>query len=664
MQEVTVKPRSVFKHVISIEQAGKELFWNFCTRRKNISFGLFRVVAATEKPSEIVKLDIHTALSLDPTTTVAPIAHSPPPRSASAPFAVDGGGSNKLRIPSIGDNVKSDNLERKSTVKKAATLMRSASSSSLRSIDTAGKKLQRPRLEEPGLEEVIQIAHYQSAKTTIRGNFFITVPGTYVLVFDNRFSLNTSKKLFFFVAVKDVEPSDNPKNKEVEGWLLKKGKRSMQGFRRRWAHIDEHGTFSYYKSPGGESHGSIKLPTCAIHLDHDHLLVDIDSGKHILHFKLETLEEFERWTSIIQKFVTPESMIDSMLNITGSDHDNIDFHLSKASLAFHTQANLLIPLEPDIESIQTQVTDIANCLRKDQALIKDINDLVKSKTEGKSYSKELLALIATLHDSTNTSGNRLFNIEIQIRSMSRHFIEHKNSVLTSIQQIESAFLKCLKDNNGLRKSYGLELQSVNSFLPIGSSMMIDEYEPAESIMSARNEEFFDAESGIDLNRDSESSEFVQDHDGHSNMEDDDSEVGSASHSHLDSSIEMIEKEQPVIIKKKEWQYASPTTPKEVDDTTPTTNSTAKPRRTALPAPTCSMQNISIMSILRNNVGKDLSTVAMPIVLNEPINLLQKLCEELEYSELLDRASTISDPVDRICIVSGRTLYKAAFGLFF
>ncbi|KAI8823653.1 Oxysterol-binding protein [Fimicolochytrium jonesii] len=80
---------------------------------------------------------------------------------------------------------------------------------------------------------------------------------------------------------------------------------------------------------------------------------------------------------------------------------------------------------------------------------------------------------------------------------------------------------------------------------------------------------------------------------------------------------------------------------------------AKPivRRTRLRAPTVSMQNISIMSLIRNNAGKDLSTVAMPIALNEPINLLQKLCEELEYSELLEQAAATLDPVIRLSIMA-------------
>uniref|UniRef100_A0A8C5B7V0 Oxysterol-binding protein n=1 Tax=Gadus morhua TaxID=8049 RepID=A0A8C5B7V0_GADMO len=54
-------------------------------------------------------------------------------------------------------------------------------------------------------------------------------------------------------------------------------------------------------------------------------------------------------------------------------------------------------------------------------------------------------------------------------------------------------------------------------------------------------------------------------------------------------------------------------------------------------------------------SKDLSRVSMPAPLNEPINLLQRLCEELEYSELLDTASRTADPYQRM-------VYVAAFAI--
>lgn len=50
-------------------------------------------------------------------------------------------------------------------------------------------------------------------------------------------------------------------------------------------------------------------------------------------------------------------------------------------------------------------------------------------------------------------------------------------------------------------------------------------------------------------------------------------------------------------------------------------------------------------------GKDLSKISMPVSMNEPLSALQRLCEELEYSELLDQASTCPDPFDRMVHVA-------------
>ena len=71
------------------------------------------------------------------------------------------------------------------------------------------------------------------------------------------------------------------------------------------------------------------------------------------------------------------------------------------------------------------------------------------------------------------------------------------------------------------------------------------------------------------------------------------------------------------------------------------------RRSCLPSPSPNNSTISLWNILRNNIGKDLSKVAMPVHLNEPLNTLQRLCEELEYSELLDRAANTQDPFERM-----------------
>ncbi|XP_046679682.1 oxysterol-binding protein-related protein 6-like isoform X3 [Homalodisca vitripennis] len=79
------------------------------------------------------------------------------------------------------------------------------------------------------------------------------------------------------------------------------------------------------------------------------------------------------------------------------------------------------------------------------------------------------------------------------------------------------------------------------------------------------------------------------------------------------------------------------------------------RRTKLPAARPNTEGLSLWNLLCKNIGKDLSQVSMPVALNEPLNMLQRLCEELEYSELLDKASELSDPYERM-------VYVAAFAV--
>ncbi|XP_029068044.1 oxysterol-binding protein-related protein 7 isoform X2 [Monodon monoceros] len=80
-----------------------------------------------------------------------------------------------------------------------------------------------------------------------------------------------------------------------------------------------------------------------------------------------------------------------------------------------------------------------------------------------------------------------------------------------------------------------------------------------------------------------------------------------------------------------------------------------PRRRCLPAASGPGADVSLWNILWNNIGKDLSKVSMPVQLNEPLSTLQRLCEELEYSSLLDQASQTTDPCERM-------VYMAAFAV--
>lgn len=63
------------------------------------------------------------------------------------------------------------------------------------------------------------------------------------------------------------------------------------------------------------------------------------------------------------------------------------------------------------------------------------------------------------------------------------------------------------------------------------------------------------------------------------------------------------------------------------------------RRERLPRPQQREKSVSLWSLIKEMVGKDLTRVCLPVYFNEPLSALEKTAEEMEYSELLDAAAT-------------------------
>ncbi|KAK2391257.1 oxysterol-binding protein-related protein 1C [Trifolium repens] len=82
------------------------------------------------------------------------------------------------------------------------------------------------------------------------------------------------------------------------------------------------------------------------------------------------------------------------------------------------------------------------------------------------------------------------------------------------------------------------------------------------------------------------------------------------------------------------------------------------RRKKLPDPSEKETGISLWSIIKDNIGKDLTKVCLPVYFNEPISSLQKCFEDLEYSHLLDHAYECGKRGDKLM----RILYVAAFAV--
>ena len=72
-----------------------------------------------------------------------------------------------------------------------------------------------------------------------------------------------------------------------------------------------------------------------------------------------------------------------------------------------------------------------------------------------------------------------------------------------------------------------------------------------------------------------------------------------------------------------------------------------PSRTQLPRLIERNTKSKIWSVLKENIGKELSKIAVPVIFNEPISMLQRCAENVEYHDLIRKANATDDPQLRL-----------------
>ena len=66
-------------------------------------------------------------------------------------------------------------------------------------------------------------------------------------------------------------------------------------------------------------------------------------------------------------------------------------------------------------------------------------------------------------------------------------------------------------------------------------------------------------------------------------------------------------------------------------------------------------SFSLWSIMKNCIGKDLSKIPVPVNFSEPTSMLQRLVEDFEYSEILDKAANCKENCEQLAYVAAFTV---------
>ncbi|EEB92396.1 hypothetical protein MPER_09100, partial [Moniliophthora perniciosa FA553] len=72
---------------------------------------------------------------------------------------------------------------------------------------------------------------------------------------------------------------------------------------------------------------------------------------------------------------------------------------------------------------------------------------------------------------------------------------------------------------------------------------------------------------------------------------------------------------------------------------------------------------SLWSVLKHSIGKDLTKISFPVFFNEPTSMLQRMAEDMEFSECLDAAVHERDAHRRIAFVAAFAMsnYSSTIG---
>lgn len=353
---VEIRPRDTYQYHVVVEEAGQTINWSFFTRRKNLAFGLFflhnrALVGAGEgggsggagikgQPQSIRSSQL--ALKTVRETIMASRRHviiDPPasPKLGHGSVSIPSSRANSVHPPSyrVDDSIlaslgynetqqhahngsSNESLTRSRTLDGAQTgrlelLSRqqrsNASLPDLRAYEPsdAYELPQVPlSISAPNSMEYLEISpveRYESFEQTIVGHYVAPVEGTYVLYFDNSYSLNTSKELFLTVTVGESLP---PNHELIAGWLLKKKQRRLPGWARRWCQLDRNGNLGYFEDRFSPCRGTVDLHHCTVTRVPHRRQITVDSGRETFHLRAFTSEDYQQWVAQISLFLAEE----------------------------------------------------------------------------------------------------------------------------------------------------------------------------------------------------------------------------------------------------------------------------------------------------------------------------------------------------------------------
>nr|XP_033812632.1 oxysterol-binding protein 2 isoform X1 [Geotrypetes seraphini] len=411
-----------------------------------------------------------------------------------------------------------------------------------------------------------------------------------------------------------------PATDTYKGWLFK-WTNYLKGYQRRWC-VLSNGLLSYYRTQAEMAHtcrGTINLSTSHIDTE-DACNIVLSSGGRAYHLKASSEVERQRWVTALE---LAKAKAIRMMNNQSDDSGDED-------ISSQSDKN---ELQSTLKSLANKLDDLSTCndliAKHGAALQRSLSELenlrlpAESGEKIKAVNERATLFRITSNAMINTCRDFLELADTHSRKWQRTLQYEREQRI----HLEETIEQLAKQHNSLERACrgapALSTDAASITSTAKGNVLPLKGEPSDEDDET---EYFDAME--------DAAAFITVTTDLKQHRRSGSNLSAASGSHGE-----------------DWTLQNSVfySPQTYNDLSNKEVQPKKRRRTQIPdKPNYSL---NLWSIMKNCIGKELSKIPMPVNFNEPLSMLQRLTEDLEYHELLDRAAKCETSTEQLCFVA-------------
>ncbi|KZP32327.1 hypothetical protein FIBSPDRAFT_812623 [Athelia psychrophila] len=420
-----------------------------------------------------------------------------------------------------------------------------------------------------------------------------------------------------------------------EGWLLKKRRKKMQGFARRYFTLYQTGLLSYSFDRGKPTRDHLSVPHAAVSTYPGRKDVHIDSQSATFHLRCLTVDDFNKWMTAFRTFITTDSRRSSV----GYSTPRVS-HLSKSAAVVEEMGATIAELDTAIACSW----EFGDANRQRGSASKK-GEKEKHKDKGRGLFKRS----SSHHSEPNEAPTEVSphqRVQVALERLKTQHATIVNSLQTMTHSTDHSRAPSVQNSLSATAEEPEEYQdgySLGTDNDQGTTRFATPYSrkstraSISTTFSDGTQEWYDAGDGgeefeLDLSDEPEPTPSVEKSEGQGGLG---SNTDTGSRSSLGGSSGSSKEDLTRV---------------QIEEIDPAQKALQIVRRTELPSGPVGDEG-SLFAVLKKSVGKDLSSVALPVSFNEPITLLQNAAEQLEYYDLLSKAAETQDPVERMSYIA-------------